>query len=531
MEKDNLNVLPEEIQRLIGKEAQRNNILAAKTISEIVKTTLGPKGMDKMLVSPSNEITITNDGATILKEMQIEHPAAKIMVDIAKTQELEVGDGTTSVVMIAGKLLENAEKLLNQKIHPISIINGYKISEEKSQEFLEELSIRINPEDNETLKKIAITSMTGKGIESLKTELADISLKAIQQIKENENIDLKNIKILKIKGNSISDTNLVYGIVLDKERISKDMPERIENAKIALFDTSLELRNPEIEAKISITSPEQLEEFLEQEERYIREIVNKIVQNKINVVFCQKGIDDFAQYLLSKNNVYACRRVSRTDLEKIARATDAKIITNLGEITESQLGYAKIVEEKKEGEDYYTFIDGCKNPKSLTILIRGTNDYLLDEIERALEDSLGVISSCLKTKKILLGAGSMEIELSKKLRNFSKSVQGKERLAIEEFANALEFIPLTLAENAGLDPIEILTELKTRHENNENYIGINLLNNSLEDIRKSGIFEPYMVKSQAISSATEAAIMILRIDDIIASKEQPKNKNPLEDYE
>jgi len=530
MEKDSLNIIPDEVQRLIGKEAQRSNILAARTISEIVKTTLGPKGMDKMLVSPTNEIIITNDGATILREMQIEHPAAKIMVDIAKTQESEVGDGTTTVVMIAGKLLENAEKLINQKVHPISIINGYRLAEKKCQEFLNKLSININENDVLLLKQIAMTSMTGKGAESLKEELSEIALNAIKQIKE-EGIDLSNIKIQKIKGSSISDTKLIFGVVLDKERISKDMPEKVEDAKIALFDIGLEVRNPEIETKISISSPDQLESFIEQEERFIREIVKKIVENKINVIFCQKGVDEFAQYLLAKENIYVCRRVSRSDMEKISKATQAKIITNLDEISESQLGYAESVEEKKEGQDYYTYINGCKNPKSLTILIKGTNDYLLDEVERAIEDALGVISSSIKTKKIVLGAGATDIELSKMLREFSKSVQGKEKLALEEFANSLEFVPLTLSENAGLDPIEILTELKTKHENNEKEIGINLLTNKIENVRESMIFEPYKVKSQAISSATEAAIMILRIDDVIASKEEKFKKNHLEDYE
>ncbi|NMB66655.1 thermosome subunit [Candidatus Woesearchaeota archaeon] len=531
MEKDSLNVMPDDIQRLIGREAQKSNILAARTISEIVKTTLGPKGMDKMLVSQTNEVTITNDGATILKEMQIEHPAAKIMVDIAKTQESEVGDGTTSVVMIAGKLLENAEKLLNQKVHPISIINGYKLAEKKCQEFLNELSININEDDDSLLKKIAITSMTGKGAESLKEQLSEIALNAIKQIKD-ENIDLSNIKIQKIKGSSIYETKLILGMILDKERISKDMPERIENAKIALFDIGLEIRNPEIETKISISSPEQLENFIEQEERFIREIVKKIVENKVNVIFCQKGVDEFAQYLLSKEKIYVCRRVSRSDMEKISRATGAKIITNLDELSESQLGYAESVEERKEDQEYYTYINGCKNPKSLTILIRGTNDYLLDEIERALEDALGVISSSIKTKKIVLGAGATDIELSKMLKDFNKTVQGKEKLAVEEFANSLEFIPLTLSENAGLDPIEILTELKTRHENNEGEAGINLLTNKIENIKDSMIFEPYRVKSQAISSATEAAIMILRIDDVIAAKEEKfNNRNQLDDYE
>jgi len=513
-------LMPEDIQRIVGKDAQRNNILAAKMVAEVVKTTLGPKGMDKMLVSPVNEIVVTNDGVTILEEMQIEHPAAKMMVEIARTQESEVGDGTTTAVMIAGKLLENAEKLLNKKIHPTVITKGYRIAAEKSQEILKDIALKITFEDEEVLKQIAITAMTGKGAEDSKEILSDIIVKVIRQIN-----DLKDIKIEKIKGNSIKDTKLISGVVLNKEKLSHEMPCEIENAKIILLDIPLEVKNPEINTKISVSSPEQLQSFLSQEEQLIRQMVDNIKASGANVVFCQKGIDDFARYLLVKEKIYSCRRVAQSDMEKLSKATNGKIVSNLKELTPFDLGEAGIVREVKYGEEVMTFVEKCKNPKSLTILIHGGTEHIIDEVERAMKDGLGDVFCALKSGLIVLGGGCVEIELARRLKEFAQSFSGREQLAIEEFANALEFIPTTLAENAGLDPIDILTELKSLHDSGNMKMGLNLFTNKIEDVLKARIIEPYDIKKQAIDSASEVATMILRIDDVIASKTNKQKMN------
>jgi len=518
-------LMPEDIQRVMGKDAQRNNILAARMVSEMIKTTLGPKGMDKMLVSPTSEIIVTNDGVTILDEMQIEHPAAKMMVDIAKTQEDEVGDGTTTAVMIAGKLLENAEKLLDKKIHPTVITRGYRLAAEKSQEILKQISLRITPQDQDILKQIAMTAMTGKGAEGFKEKFAEIIVKAVMQVQNGGYISsLSDIKIEKSKGDGIQDTELISGIVLDKEKISEDMPSIVYDARIALIDFPLELKNPEIDTKISISSPEQLQGFLEQEERTIKEMIEKVKSSGANVVFCQKGIDDFAQYLLSKSGIYACRRVAKSDMEKMAKATGGKIVSNLKELGSEELGNAGVVREVKHGEDNLTYIEECKNPKALTILIHGGTEHVIDEIERAMKDGLGDVISSLKYGLVVPGGGAIEIELAKRLREFSQELSGREQLAVEEFASALEFIPTTLAENAGMDPIDVLTELKSRHDSGEKNAGLNLFTNRVENVLEARIIEPLKIKSQAISSASEVAIMILRIDDVIASEENSKKR-------
>ncbi|MBU2562166.1 MAG: TCP-1/cpn60 chaperonin family protein [Nanoarchaeota archaeon] len=510
-------LMPEDIQRIMGKDAQRNNILAAKMVAEVVKTTLGPKGMDKMLVSPTNDIIVTNDGVTILEEMQIEHPAAKMMVEIARTQENEVGDGTTTAVMIAGKLLENAEKLLDRKIHPTIITKGYRIAAEKCQEILKDISLKISPEDENILKQIAMTAMTGKGAEDSKERFAEIIVRAVKQIQTKGKIDLSDIKIEKAKGEGIRDTELISGIVLDKEKVSADMPLIVSDARIALIDFPLELKNPEIDTKISISSPDQLQNFIDQEERTIKKMVEKVVNSGANVIFCQKGIDDFAQYLLSKEGIYACRRVAKSDLEKISKATGGKIVSNLNELTHFELGDAQIVEEVKQGGDILTYIKGCQNPKALTILIHGGTDHVIDEIERAIKDGIGDVVSSLKTGLVVPGGGAIEIEIARQLRIFGQTLSGREQLAVEEFASALEFIPATLAENAGIDPIDVLTELKFKHDAGERNFGLNLFTNKIENVLEARIIEPYKIKSQAISSASEVAIMILRIDDVIAS--------------
>ena len=522
-DKQPIYIMPENTERTLGKDAQRNNILAAKLVAEAIKTTLGPKGMDKMLVDATGDITITNDGVTILEKMDIEHPAAKMMVEIAKTQESEVGDGTTTAVMLAGKLLENAEKLLDMKVHPTVITKGYKIAAEKAKQFLDELSIELSSEREDLLRNIVTTAMTGKGAESEKEKFAEIIVSAIKQIEENGKINLNNIKIIKNKSNGIEDTELIKGIIIDKERVSMDMPNKVENAKIALISEALEMKNPSSEAKISISTPNQLQEFLNREEQMLKEIVEKIKHTGANVIFCQKGIDDIVQYYLAKQNIYACRRVSKSDMESLSSATGARIISNLNELSDVELGKAKIVEEVKHGEESMTYIRGCENPKALTILIHGGSEHVLDEIERAFNDGLGDVATVIRDKKVVAGAGAIEMELSKKLKEFSQTLSGREQLAVNEFANSLEFIPSTLADNAGIDPIDVLTELKSRHDAGEKFAGINIFTNQVENVLIKGIIEPAKIKRQAISSATEVAIMILRIDDVLASKTQPRS--------
>ena len=517
-DKQPIYILPENVDRMMGKNAQRNNILAAKLVAESVKTTLGPKGMDKMLVDATGDITITNDGVTILEKMEIEHPAAKMIVEISKTQESEVGDGTTTAVMLAGKLLENAEKLLDMKIHPTIITKGYNLAAEKAQDFLEELSVRLD-ENNNILNNIVITAMTGKGAEVVKEKFADIIVAAINQISENGvDVDINNIKIVKNKSKGIESTELVNGVIIDKERVSIDMLPRIENAKIALISEALEVKNLGTETKISITSPDQLQDFLNREEVILKKIVEKIKNSGANVIFCQKGIDDVVSYYLAEEKIYACRRVAKSDIENLSRATGAKIMSNLNELNSEDLGHARLVEEVRHGEESMTYVTGCENPKALTILIHGGSEHIIDEIERAFKDGLGDVAAVIKDKKIVAGAGAIEIELSKRLNEFSNTLSGREQLAVREFANALEFIPSTLAENAGLDPIDIITELKARHDAGEKYAGINILTNKIEDCLLAGIIEPTKIKRQAISSSTEVATMILRIDDVLASK-------------
>ncbi|MFH1608291.1 MAG: thermosome subunit alpha [archaeon] len=512
-----LVLMPEDVQRILGKDAQRNNIMAAKMVADIVKTTLGPKGMDKMLVSPTNDIIVTNDGVTILDEMQIEHPAAKMIVEIAKTQESEVGDGTTTAVMIAGKLLENAERLLDKKIHPTVIARGYGLAAEKAQEILNDIALKITADDEDVLRQIAMTAMTGKGAEGAKIMLAEIIVRAVKQIEDNGKIDLNDIKIEKSKGDGIKNTELIAGIVLDKEKVSSDMPSVVDNARIALIDFPLEIKNPEIDTKVSISSPDQLQNFIEQEERTIKEMVEKVKMSGANVIFCQKGVDDFAQYLLSKERIYVCRRVAKSDLEKIAKATGGKIVSNLSELGSGQLGNAQVVEEVKRGDDALTYIRGCQNPKAVTILIHGGTEHVIDEVERAVKDGLGDVKASLKNGLIVPGGGAVEIELAMRLRHFGQTLSGREQLAVEEFASALEFIPTTLAENAGMDPIDVLTELKSMHDSGNRNAGLNLFNNKVENVLEARIIEPLKIKTQAISSASDVAMMILRIDDVIAS--------------
>ncbi len=515
-ERQPIFILPENIQRMIGRDAQRNNIMAARLVADTVKTTLGPKGMDKMLVDSMGDIVITNDGVTILEEMEIEHPAAKMLVEVAKTQEDEVGDGTTTAVVLAGKLLENSERLLDQKIHPTVIARGYRIAAEKSQEILDKIATKISQKDDTLLRNIAITAMTGKGAEIVKEKFSDIIVRAVKQVRdESGKVDINDIKLEKRKGGGVEDTELIEGIVIDKERVHSDMPTVVKNAKIALIDVALEIKSPETDTKINITAPEQLQAFVDQEERMLKGMVEKIKKSKANVLFCQKGIDDIAQYYLTKAGLFAIRRISESDMEKLAKATGAKIVSNLNELSEKDLGKAAKVEELKEGGEGMTYVRGCSNPKALTILIRGGTEHVVDEIERAIKDGLGDVSAALEEGKIVAGAGAIEVEVARLLRKTTYG--GREQLAIEQFAEALESIPRILAENAGIDPIDTLTELKAKHEKGGATFGINVFTGKVEDSMKEGIIEPLKIKTQAIKSASEVAIMILRIDDVVAA--------------
>jgi thermosome len=526
------DIVSQENERMVGKTAQRNNILAAKILAETIKTTLGPKGMDKMLVDTAGNITITNDGVTILNEMDIDHPAAKMLVEVSKTQEKEVGDGTTTVVMIAGKLLENAEDLLDKKIHPTIIVKGYIMAQKKSMEILNNITHEIN--DESELSKVAQTAMTGKGAEYMKEKFSEIILEAVKIISDGNNFDVSNIRIEKQQGDSIEQSELVKGIVLNIGKSSMEMPNIVKGAKIALIEESLEIKSPETEAKISVASPEQLQSFISHEDNILRNKVDKIKSAGANVVICQRGIDEVVQFYFGRAGIYTVRRVAKSDMQAIAKATGAKIISKLSEISKDDLGNSERVENiTKDGEDM-TYITGCLNPKSLTILIRGGSEHAIDETERAIEDALGDISSLLKDSKIVAGGGAVEMEVSKQLKEYSKTLTGREQLAVEKFAEALEFIPVTLAENAGLDTINILTELKIAHESGENDAGLNLFTGKVENTYKAGIIEPLKVKTQAIKSATEVATMILRIDDVIAAKQKShilKNPSAMLDYE
>lgn len=514
-------ILPEGTLRQIGKDAQRNNIAAAKAIAEAVRTTLGPKGMDKMLVDSVGDIVITNDGVTILEEMEVEHPAAKMLVEVAKTQNEEVGDGTTTSVVIAGELLKKAEELLDQDIHPTVITYGFNVAKKKALEVLEEMSIPVSLEDEETLIKIAKTALTGKSAEKASDKLAKVVVSAVKKVARIENgkiiIDKEDIKRVKKHGASAEETELIEGIVIDKEVVHPGMPKTVKKAKIALIDTALEVKETETDAQIRITSPEQLQAFIEQEEKMLVEMVNKIVKTGANVVFCQKGIDDVAQHYLAKNGILAARRVKKSDMEALAKATGGKIVSSLDDLTADALGYAELVEEKRVAGEELIFVKGCKDPKAVSILVRGSTEHVTDEVDRAVEDAIGAVASALELGKIVPGAGAPEVEVAKKLREFAGSLPGKEQLAVMAFAEALEIIPRSLAENAGLDSIDILVSLRAEHEKGNKNAGIDVLEGKIVDAAEKGIVEPLKVKTQVIKSASEAAEMILRIDDVIAA--------------
>ncbi|MHC1566803.1 MAG: thermosome subunit alpha [Candidatus Syntropharchaeia archaeon] len=520
-------ILKEGTERTRGRDAQGRNIIAAKTVASAVRTTLGPKGMDKMLVDSMGDVVITNDGATILKEMDIEHPAAKMMVEIAKTQDDEVGDGTTTAVVIAGELLKKAEDLLDQDVHPTVIASGYRMAAEKAYEVLNGLAIEISTDDEEKLKRIATTAMTGKGAEVARDKLTELAVKAVRAIAEDgRKVDIDNVKIEKKQGGGIEDSQLIEGMILDKERVHPGMSKRVENAKIALINSALEIEKTEVDAKIEITSPDQLKLFLDEEEKMLKEMVEKISQSGANVVFCQKGIDDMVQHYLAKAGIFAVRRVKESDMKKLARATGAKVITSLEEIDEKDLGEAGLVEERKIGGDEMVFVEKCKNPKAVSILLRGGTEHVVDELERGIHDALRVIGVAIEDGKVVAGGGSTEIELALRLRDYASTVGGREQLAIEAFSDAIEIIPRSLAENAGLDPIDMLVALRSSHEGGSKNAGLDVFKGEVIDMYDAGVIEPLRVKTQAISSATEAAVMILRIDDVIAASAMKKPEMP-----
>ncbi len=514
-------ILPEGSQRTMGRNAQRANIMAAKAVSEMVRTTLGPKGMDKMLVDSMGDIVITNDGVTILEEMNVEHPAAKMIVEVAKTQEDEIGDGTTTAVVIAGELLKKAEDLLDQDVHPTLIVRGYRMAAEKALDVLNKIAEPITEKDIDMLEKIAMTAMTGKGAEKAKELLSKLAVKAVKDVADMINgktsISKDNIKIEKKVGGAVEDSELVEGIILDKEKVHPSMPDVVKNAKVALLDVAIEIKNTETEAKIQITDPNQLQGFIDMEEKIIRDKVEKVAKSGATVVFCQKGIDDLAQHFMAKKGIYAARRVGKSDMEKLARATGGKIVTSLEDLSLADLGNAGIVEAKKVGDEDMTFVRECKNAKAVTILIRGATEHVVAEVKRAIEDSIGDVASALVSGKVVAGAGATEIELALQLRRFAESLSGREQLAVVSFAEAVEIIPKTLAENSGLDPIDLLTELKSQHDKGRKWAGIDVFTGKVMDAWKEGVLEPLKVKTQAISSASEVAGMILRIDDVIAS--------------
>ena len=515
-------ILKEGTTRSKGKEAQRNNITAAKVIGEVLKTTLGPRGMDKMLIDGLGDITITNDGAAILDEIDVEHPAAKMMVEIAKTQDDMVGDGTTTTVVLASELLKKAEELLDQNIHPIMIVSGYRKAAQKAIEIVNKVSIPVDIKDKKTLLKIALTSMGSKAVGGAKEHLAQISIDSVMQITEERGdkkiADIDNIQLVKKTGKSLLATQLINGIIIDKEIVHSGMPKNALNAKIALLDSALEIEKTEMSAEIRIRDPNQMKAFLDQETNTLKKMAEKIKASGANVVFCQKGIDDMVQHFLAKDGIIAARRIKESDMEKLAKATGGKIVSNLDDIKSADLGKAGIVEERKIGDDKMIFIEKCKDPHAVAILIRAGLERLVDEAERAMTDSLSVVSDVIENNKIVAGGGAVEIEVARELRKYAPKIGGREQLAIEAFADAVEIIPKTLAENAGLQSIDIIVELRAAHEKtNGKYKGVNVFKGGLMDSIEEGVIEPTVVKIQAIKSAAESAAMIMRIDDVISA--------------
>ncbi|MCJ7718590.1 TCP-1/cpn60 chaperonin family protein [Candidatus Bathyarchaeota archaeon] len=527
-------ILKEGTSRNRGKEAQRNNIMAARIVGEVLRSTLGPRGMDKMLIDSLGDITITNDGAAILDEIEVEHPAAKMMVEIAKTQDNMVGDGTTTAVVLAGELLRRAEELLDQNIHPIILISGYRKAAQRAMETITSNSIPVQPDDKATLRKVAITTMGSKAVGSAKEHFAEIAIDAVRQITEQRGdktiADIDNIQLIKKTGKSLFESQLVKGVIIDKEVVHPGMPKIVEKAKIALIDGALEIKKTEISAEIRIRDPLQMKAFLDQENKMLQDMTEKIKKSGANTVFCQKGIDDMAQHFLAKEGILTARRVKESDMEKLARATGGRIVTDLSDLSAKDLGEAGVVEERKVGDDKMIFVEKCKDPRSVAILLRAGLERMVDEAERAMTDALSVVSDVIENNRIVAGGGAIEVEIAKDLRNYATKVGGREQIAVEAFANAVEVIPRALAENAGLEAIDVLVDLRSAHEKQDGqYKGLNVFTGKIENTKEKGIVEPAVVKEQAINSAAESAAMILRIDDVIAStkpKEGPGGKPP-----
>jgi thermosome len=522
-------ILKEGTQRTTGAEALRSNMVAAMTIAEILRTTYGPRGMDKMLVDTLGDVTITNDGATILDKMDVQHPTAKMLVQIAKGQDDEVGDGTKTAVIFAGELLKAAEDLLNKEVHPTIIINGYKKALEEAVKYAESVAKSVDVNDFETLKKIASTALTSKAVHGVREYFAEIAVKAVKQVAEDRDgriyVDLDNIQIIKKHGGSLADTKLVYGVILDKEVVHPGMPKRVEKARIALIDAPLEIEKTEIDAEIRISDPEMMRKFIEQKENILKDMVEKIAATGANVVICQKGIDDVAQHFLAKKGILAVRRVKRSDMEKLERATGGKIVSNIDDLTPNDLGYAELVEERKVGEDKMVFVEGTKDPKAVSIIIRGGLERVVDEAERSFRDALSVVADVLRVPKIVYGGGSFEIELARYLREYSTKVGGKEQLAVLSFAKALEGVVSALVENAGLDPIDMISELRSAHNKPDGIkYGVNVFSGKVDDMEALGVIEPLTVKTNALKAGTEAATLVLRIDDVVAASKVKEEK-------
>jgi thermosome len=510
-------VLSEDSQRTSGKDAQSMNITAGTAVAEAVRTTLGPKGMDKMLVDSTGEVVVTNDGVTILKEMDIEHPAANMVVEVSETQEDEVGDGTTTAVVVAGELLEKAEDLLEQDIHATTLAQGYREAAEEAKSILEEKAIDVDADDTEYLEKIASTAMTGKGAENSKEYLAELVVRAVQSVADDEGIDTDNVKVETVVGGSIDQSELVEGVIVDKERVHENMPYFVEDANVALVDSALEVKETEIDTEVNVTDPDQLQQFLDQEEEQLREMVDELVDVGADVVFVDGGIDDMAQHFLAQEGIIAVRRAKSDDLDKLARATGASLVSNVEDIEESDLGFAGSVAQKDVGGDQRIFVEDVEEAKSVSLILRGGTEHVVDEVERAIEDSLGVVRVTLEDGQVVPGGGAPETELAMALRDYADSVGGREQLAVEAFADAVEVIPRTLAENAGLDPIDSLVDLRSQHDAGDFGTGLDAYTGEVVNMENDGVVEPLRVKTQAIESATEAAVMLLRIDDVIAA--------------
>jgi thermosome len=508
-------ILPEDTQRFLGRDAQRMNIMAGKILAETIRTTLGPKGMDKMMVDGMGDVVITNDGVTILREMDIAHPAAKMLVEIAKNQEDIVGDGTTTAVIIAGELLKKAESLLDDGIHATTIVKGYRQAVAKVHEVLDEIAL--DARDQDTLMKVAMTAMTGKGSEKAKEPLAKLIVDAVLKVADDNKINKKNINIQRVSGASVDESEIVNGVLVDKGKADPNMPKKVENAKIALLKYPLEVKDLETDAKINLTDPAQMQAFLDNEEQMIREMIDKIIDSGANVLFCQKGIDDMAMHYLSRAGILAVKRAKKSDMARLARATGAKIITNIEDLAPADLGEAGLVEERKIFDQMMVFVEKCKDPKAVSIILRGSTRHVTGEIERALEDALGVVAATLEDGKVVIGGGAPEIEIAKQLKDYAESISGREQLSIAAFAEAIEIVPTTLAENAGLDSIDALVDLRAAHDKSP-YMGLDVFKGDVVDMKEEGVVEPQRVKKQAIQSAAEATEMILRIDDLIAAR-------------